>query len=174
MHAQHCHACVDPGKEARRRGSCMPQPSHAPALARQSPPLSHALETPPCTPRRGLGRHAHALPVARRAAAAAAGYPPPGAAELQRYQAMFMQLDNDRDGIVQGADCFSTFLQFGLEKVGGRAEHTKARRLFAVLRRQGRRGGVIIYLQSLEETGQARQGDNLPTDGFSGAGLHAG
>ncbi|GAX73708.1 hypothetical protein CEUSTIGMA_g1161.t1 [Chlamydomonas eustigma] len=43
-------------------------------------------------------------------------YSPPNSVELQKYQGMFIQLDTDRDGIVQGGDCFTAFLQWGLDQ----------------------------------------------------------
>lgn len=38
-------------------------------------------------------------------------WPPATAQDLQRYTAAFAQLDTDRDGMVQGGDCFGFFMQ---------------------------------------------------------------
>ncbi|KAF5827771.1 hypothetical protein DUNSADRAFT_18777 [Dunaliella salina] len=35
---------------------------------------------------------------------------------MQRYEAAFLQLDKDRDGLVQGRDCFGYFMQWNLDK----------------------------------------------------------
>lgn len=43
-------------------------------------------------------------------------FPPITPGDLQRYQAMFVQLDKDGDNIVSGADCFGAFLAWGLDK----------------------------------------------------------
>ncbi|DBB00571.1 TPA: hypothetical protein ACH3X3_002269 [Trebouxia sp. C0006] len=37
-------------------------------------------------------------------------------ADAVRYQSMFQQMDNNRDGYVQGGDCFGAFMQWGLPK----------------------------------------------------------
>lgn len=37
-------------------------------------------------------------------------------ADLQRYEQEFARLDGDRDGLVQGKDCFGFFMQWGLDK----------------------------------------------------------
>ncbi|KAL3162274.1 hypothetical protein ABBQ32_009966 [Trebouxia sp. C0010 RCD-2024] len=43
-------------------------------------------------------------------------FPPMQPADAVRYQSMFQQMDNDRDGYVQGGDCFGAFMQWGLPK----------------------------------------------------------
>lgn len=43
-------------------------------------------------------------------------FPPMQQADAIRYQSMFQQMDNDRDGFVQGGDCFGAFMQWGLPK----------------------------------------------------------
>ncbi|KAL4435474.1 hypothetical protein ABPG77_006236 [Micractinium sp. CCAP 211/92] len=60
---------------------------------------------------------------ARSAAAAPAAAPPPSAAfpplsaeQAAAFQMAFSQLDTDRDGFVQGTDCFGAFMQSGLPK----------------------------------------------------------
>jgi len=44
------------------------------------------------------------------------GLPPAQPADMQRYEAAFLQLDKDRDGLVQGRDCFGYFMQWSLDK----------------------------------------------------------
>ena len=41
----------------------------------------------------------------------AGAFAPATPADLQRYAAAFAQLDADRDGLVQGADCVAYFMQ---------------------------------------------------------------
>ncbi|KAJ9522271.1 hypothetical protein QJQ45_008099 [Haematococcus lacustris] len=43
-------------------------------------------------------------------------FAPATPADMARYQAAFQQLDSDRDGLVQGSDCFTFFMQWGLDK----------------------------------------------------------
>lgn len=43
-------------------------------------------------------------------------FPPITPTELQKYQGMFKALDKDLDGIVQGGDCFTYFMAWGLDK----------------------------------------------------------
>lgn len=43
-------------------------------------------------------------------------WPPVSPAEVERYRRMFAQLDQDQDGLVQGADCFGLFSSSGLGK----------------------------------------------------------
>jgi hypothetical protein len=38
---------------------------------------------------------------------------------MQRYASTFAQLDGDRDGLVQGGECFTLFMQVGRVERGG-------------------------------------------------------
>eukprot|EP00878_Enallax_costatus_P014044 GHUV01014686.1.p1 GENE.GHUV01014686.1~~GHUV01014686.1.p1 ORF type:complete len:952 (+),score=416.02 GHUV01014686.1:1010-3865(+) len=44
------------------------------------------------------------------------GFPPVTPADMQRYQAAFLQTDTDRDGLVKGSECFPMFMLSGLDK----------------------------------------------------------
>lgn len=44
------------------------------------------------------------------------GFSPPSAADMQRYHAVFVSTDGDRDGLVKGSECFPVFMQSGLDK----------------------------------------------------------
>eukprot|EP00882_Tetradesmus_deserticola_P028308 GHRQ01031532.1.p1 GENE.GHRQ01031532.1~~GHRQ01031532.1.p1 ORF type:complete len:280 (+),score=101.33 GHRQ01031532.1:495-1334(+) len=44
------------------------------------------------------------------------GFPAVTAADMQRYQAAFVAIDTDRDGLAKGAECFPVFMQSGLDK----------------------------------------------------------
>ncbi|EFN53813.1 hypothetical protein CHLNCDRAFT_58481 [Chlorella variabilis] len=46
----------------------------------------------------------------------AAAFPPLAAEQAAAFQTAFSQLDTDRDGFVQGTDCFGAFMQSGLPK----------------------------------------------------------
>lgn len=47
---------------------------------------------------------------------AAAGWPPLSGEQAAAFTTAFGQLDTDRDGFVQGTDCFGAFMQSGLPK----------------------------------------------------------
>ena len=49
-------------------------------------------------------------------AGGAPAFPPLSAEQAAAFQTAFSQLDTDRDGFVQGTDCFGAFMQSGLPK----------------------------------------------------------
>lgn len=53
----------------------------------------------------------HTCPPLQMTGAAPGALPPATPADMGRYQAAFQQLDADKDGLVQGADCFTYFMQ---------------------------------------------------------------
>lgn len=92
------------GYTPQHTGGAPPRPGMPPAYS-------------PQTTGQGMPGMPPVMPLAAPAPTGAqAGFPPATPQEMQRYQTTFIQLDSDKDGFVQGGECFGYFLQWGLDK----------------------------------------------------------
>ncbi|KAL4419756.1 hypothetical protein ABPG75_006854 [Micractinium tetrahymenae] len=87
-------------------------PPPAPAAAEAPAPARPAPAAP--SPARGGVAPAAVPPAA--APPPGTAFPPLAAEQAAAFQTAFAQLDTDRDGFVQGTDCFGAFMQSGLPK----------------------------------------------------------
>jgi hypothetical protein len=89
-----------PGAASAAPGAGMPQRPPPPSPAATQPSPARPAPAPPASP----------------PPAAGAVFPPLSGEQAAAYQTAFSQLDTDRDGFVQGTDCFGAFMQSGLPK----------------------------------------------------------